>query len=266
MNWMNWISEIAQVPGLLKEVYGDLAKPGVKQVGKSLGTIIGLGNTILWPVALTNEKARIALENNLEKYRKRLESTPIEDVTEVTPEIGVPIGEKITYVTNEELSDMYVELLAKASIKSSVSLAHPGFVNVINNLSPDEAILLKAIRNESAFPFIEVRVHEKGKTAWNTLNRAYSPLSNIPGITFPKQIDAYLSNFEGLGLVRMGSTMLADQSLYEQLEIESREQFKSLWEDPELKQAGMRISFNRGTITRTLFGSFFISACFSKQT
>ena len=38
------------VPEILKEVYGDLAKPGAQQAGKALGTIVGLGNTILWPV------------------------------------------------------------------------------------------------------------------------------------------------------------------------------------------------------------------------
>ena len=54
---MELIKEITQIPGLLKEVYGDLAKPGVEQVGKALGTVIGLGNTILWPIALANEKA-----------------------------------------------------------------------------------------------------------------------------------------------------------------------------------------------------------------
>jgi hypothetical protein len=84
---MDLIKEIAQAPGLLKSVYGDLAKPGVEQAGKALSTIIGLGNTILWPVALANEKAKIALENNLEKYRKRLESTPKEHITEIAPEI-----------------------------------------------------------------------------------------------------------------------------------------------------------------------------------
>jgi hypothetical protein len=32
---------------LLKEIYTDLAKPGVSQVGLAIGTILGLGNTAL---------------------------------------------------------------------------------------------------------------------------------------------------------------------------------------------------------------------------
>jgi len=52
------INEVIQTPGLLKEIYGDLAKPGVSQVGKALSTVVGLGNTILWPVALLNERQK----------------------------------------------------------------------------------------------------------------------------------------------------------------------------------------------------------------
>jgi hypothetical protein len=259
---MELIKEIAQIPGVLKEVYGDLAKPGVEQVGKALGTVIGLGNTILWPVALTNEKARIALENNLEKYRKRIENTAKEEITEVAPEIGVPIGEKIAYVTNEELSDMYVELLAKASTASSASLAHPSFVNVINNLSPDEAVLLKTLRNTPVLPFIETRLHQNGKREWNTLDPLYSPLSKVAGISFPNNVVAYVSNFEGLGIlhVRTDSYMVGE-GIYEPLELESKARFKGFDEIPEQK---MQIKFQKGRIEVTPFGRLFLQACFAR--
>lgn len=260
---MSLIKEIVQVPGLLKDIYGDLAKPGVEQAGKALGTVIGLGNTILWPVALANEKARIALESNLEKYRKRLENTPKEDITEVAPEIGVPIGEKITYVTNDELSDMYVELLAKASTKSSSSLAHPSFVNVINNLSPDEAVLLKTLRTTQSLPFIEIRLHKDGKPEWNTLDPLYSPLSKVTGISFPNNVVAYVSNFEGLGLLQVRTDIfMAGEGIYEPLEIESRAKFKGL---EDILEPKMQIKFQKGKIEVTPFGRLFLQACFAKQ-
>jgi hypothetical protein len=256
------IKEIAQTPGLLKEVYGDLAKPGVEQVGKALGTVIGLGNTILWPVALANAKARISLESNLEKYRKQLEGTPNEEITEVTPEIGVPIGEKITYVTNEELSDMYIELLAKASTASSASLAHPSFVNVINNLSPDEAVLLKTLRTTQALPFVETRLHQIVKQEWKTLDPHYSPLSKVTGILFPNNIAAYVSNFEGLGILQVRIDIcMAGEGLYEPLELESKARFKDLEDIPEPK---MVIKFQKGKIELTPFGRLFLQACFAK--
>ena len=113
------LNSVARSPKILLEVYRDLAKPGVQQVGKSLSTVLGLGNTILWPIHLMNEKSRMVLEANLEKYRVKLEHAPEEDICPVAPEIGVPIAEKLSYVTNEVISDMYLELLARASMSHS---------------------------------------------------------------------------------------------------------------------------------------------------
>lgn len=107
------LKEASQTPGLLKQLYGDLARPGVAQVGKALSTVLGLGNTILWPLSLLNEKAKIALEHNLEKYRKQLEGVPEEKIIPVSPEVGVPVSEKLSYISDNELSDLYTNLLAK---------------------------------------------------------------------------------------------------------------------------------------------------------
>jgi hypothetical protein len=160
---MEILKETVQSPVILKEVYGDLAKPGAQQAGKALSTVIGLGNTLLWPIALLNEKAKIALESNLNKYREKLKDTPDEQICEVAPEVGVPIVDKLAYVTNETLSDMYTELLAKASQNHTINMAHPGFVNIINNLSPDEAVLIKSVRHMNGIPFIDVRLKLKTK-------------------------------------------------------------------------------------------------------
>ena len=91
------VSKIVGVPELLKEVYGDLAKPGVSQVGKALSAVLGLGNTVLYPLHLINEKTRITLESNLQKYREKLKNIPDEKIIPVPPEIGVPIAETVSY-------------------------------------------------------------------------------------------------------------------------------------------------------------------------
>jgi Abortive infection alpha len=131
-SWLQVANEALKIPSLLVEIYGDLARPGVRQVGKALETVIGLGNTALWPIAWANERSRIALERNLEKYREALESVPEEKIVPVAPEIGVPVAEKLQYVREDRLSDLYVRLLASASNVDRLSFAHPSFVNVIN--------------------------------------------------------------------------------------------------------------------------------------
>ena len=145
--------------GLLKELYGDLAKLGVTQVGKALSSVIGLRNTVLWPIHMLNEKARLKLEANLDRYRELLKHIPEEDVVPVAPEVGVPIADKLGYVTDEALRTMYITLLAAASHVKTLRQAHPSFVHIIESMSPDEAALLKYLmQNNGVEPCLLVRL------------------------------------------------------------------------------------------------------------
>jgi hypothetical protein len=90
--WLEVLREAAKLPALLADIYGDLLRPGVRQAGKALETVVGLGNTVMWPIALANERARIALERNLEKYREQLEDVSEEKIVPVPPEVDVPIA------------------------------------------------------------------------------------------------------------------------------------------------------------------------------
>ena len=256
---MDLLSLAGQLPELMREVYGDLAKPGVRQVGKALGTVLGLGNTILWPFVWANERSKIALKHNLERYRKKMEGTPEEEVREVAPELGVPIAEKMSYVTNEELSEMYTELLAKASQAQNANVAHPSFVNIINNISPDEAILLKSIRHISVIPFVEVRLKKKQSEEFNTLQPLMLELNCLPQLRFGNHVDAYFSNLEGLGILEARQDkMLAQKEPYEKLEKHAKSQYA-----PLEKAENRKLAFKRGQFVITSFGQLFLQACFA---
>lgn len=259
---MDVLKEIAQSPAIIKEIYGDLAKPGVQQAGKALSTIIGLGNTILWPLAMLNERAKITLETNLEKFRKKLESVPEEDICEVAPELGVPIAEKLSYVSNEELSDMYIELLAKASQRQNANMAHPSFVNVISNISPDEAVFLRSIRKMPGIPFIEVRLGHKNKDEWNTLEAMKAGVSCLAELQYPKNLHAYISNLEGLGILQARQDIyMAGENIYEPLENHA----KLVYSEVEKNKPDRKIEFARGKIEITPFARLLISACFTNN-
>src|SRR6267143_429631 len=253
------LKEVAQVPGLLKEIYGDLAKPGVTQAGKALGTVLGLGNTILWPLMLLNERAKITLEKNLEQYREELNKVPPAQISEVPPELGVPIAEKLGYVTDEQLSDLYINLLAKASTTDFSHTAHPSFVNVINNLSPDEALLLQHVTND--LPFVEARLKKKSANEWRTLAALITGLERTAKLSFPENCVAYFSNFEGLGLINIRHDLyIADPPQYEKLEKYYRPILECVPHDKEMWE----FMFERGKIEVTPYGELIISACLRK--
>jgi hypothetical protein len=245
---------------LLKEIYGDAFKPGVEQVGKALGGVLGLGNTVLYPVHLANARAKVALEANLDRYRARLEKEPIDKVTEVPPEVGVPVAEKLAYVSDEALANLYIELLAKASLRDTAGLAHPSFVNLINSLSPDEAGFLSTWVNSLG----EISVQPMASSPANPLARFIGDIALEgrlgEGLIYPKNIGVYICNLEGLGVLSSSTDrQLTKPGAYDALEGLVRKTCAHRLDQGEV------MTFKRGLVQVTPYGDMFMAACGVKQ-
>ena len=256
--WLPALAKAVADPALLKEIYGDLAKPGVSQVGKALGGILGLGNTVLWPIHLLNERSRVALEANLESYRKKLESVPEANIVTPPAEVGVPIAEKLAYVTDVDLRELYTSLLAKASNSQTQSLAHPSFVNVLNNLSPDEANLLKFFDRHNQVAFCSGRFIDPQKNYWIQVIDLHFSLDSDTPLVFPANKVAYISNLEGLGLVRvLRDVFIVPETIYEPMEAQLKAAFQNVPSPPNLPE----FQTQRGKLEVTQFGTLFLQAC-----
>lgn len=257
------ISEILSTSNnVLLEVYGDLLKPGVTQVGQAIGTLIGYGNTLLMPIALKNEKSRITIQNNLDKYRQKLETIPEENIQSVIPEIGVPILEKLMYVSDETLVELYTELLAKASDIEQCNSTHPSFANIINNLSPKEVKILELI-NTKSLALVSVRVLTKNGS---------HPVEQVSELVLESDIydenaTAHISNLVGLGLV---DTAFDTQFSNTQRYVELEDKIKQIYANAPLDSTESEIifhlkngdiSFSRGTVKTSSFGGLFLKAC-----
>lgn len=248
---------------LIKEVYGDLAKPGVQNVGAALSAVLGLGVTLMWPIMWANARSKIALENNLEAYRDRLKEVPSEQITIAPPEVAMPILDKLGYVTNEELKKLYIELLAKASIKDLNNQAHPSFVNIINNLSPDEAKLIQLIIPEDRIPFIKIRLNLANDKGGIDID---NPVVIIPDLSldFPENLGAYISNLVGVGLLQVKEgTYLTDEKQY----ISHMKYFESKKPDYEViyravEKANKAYDTEKGLIQVTKLGHMFFKAVY----
>ena len=241
----------------LRALFGTLDTPGVAQVGKALAQVLGRGQTLLWPMALAGAESGQALRANFEAYRERLAGLDLGAVAAVPPELGVPIAEKLAYVTAPGLCELYLNLLAKASATETAFLAHPGFATMVACLSPDEAGLLPCFERE--IPYLEARLTSRVTGSWRTLNPILTGLEDGEDLVFPENIVAYLSNLEGLGLISIRPDLYiasADRR-YRELEIEYRPIFTGIGHDPVTEQ----ITFVKGKIVPTPFGRLFIRAC-----
>lgn len=256
------LRELGKAPGLLKEVYGDLAKPGVTEVGKAIGNILGLGNTALWPIALANGAADIALKANLERLRVRLSSVPSTDISQVPPEVGVPLTEKMAIIRDGSIAALYVELLAKASINFQSHFVHPAFVNLVENLSPDEAYILPYF--EKRLPKVDVRLVADSGTVFKYVfkNRIELPLPR--SLDFPINFDGYINNLQRLGIIEISDNLQIKEEIdpYQLL----INMYGPLSESIAKSDGFGKPVITKGMISPTEFGKLFIRACIPPQT
>ena len=259
-SWPEVVAQFAKSVGLLSEIYGDVAKPGVQQVGKALATVLGLGNTCLWPLAILNGKAEIALTRNLETFREKLATVPMEKIVPVAPEVGVPIAEKLGYVRDENLANLYLNLLLKASCSNTVHQAHPAFVNVISDLAPDEATLLEYVFEEDCVIYLHAKWQHPVKPTYTVAGDLLLSPSLLDQLTFPQNAPAYLHHLAGLGLLKAYPDRQAAAGNYSDVTDHWRDQLEKSRTPDEFGT----LNFQQGIVLSTDFGRQFIEACHSK--
>lgn len=185
----------ADISESTNETLKTLCFPAAEQAGKALGNIIGLFNTLTLPVKLFNEYS----EKNYKKYSEKIKDIPNEKIKEVEPEIGIPLMEKLSYTSNNDLAEAYINLLAKASNKDDVELVHPGFINKINSMSPDEIKILEYLKNKKDIEYIIYKVKNNEATNF-ILSHKLTGLENILQLT-SERIQLHIENLISLNIL-----------------------------------------------------------------
>lgn len=247
--------------GLITQIYKDLARPGVSQVGKALGTVLGLGNTILIPLRLLNEYSRKFEEKNFEEIADRFSKIPEEEIVEISPEIGVPILDALSHTEDSRLREMFIELLGKAATQSKVDQAHPSFVSVIEALTPDEALLLTSWRDKNSHPFITLKLLNPENKA---MSKQFADLICLPpkGILHTENLGFYISNLVGLGLIEIKRELeLADSSHYDAIINFAKNKY-NLGEKVDVgEEKEWNVDYKKSTFGFLPYGHKFIEAC-----
>ncbi|MFF2016212.1 DUF4393 domain-containing protein [Paenibacillus sp. NPDC058177] len=185
---------------IMKMVYPDLAQPGVQKVGQALGTVLDLGNTILLPLKLANANANVFFQHHMDNYRKKMEAIPEENVGVVQPTIGLKILDELFTVTNEDIAELFLNLLVNASTVERAKYAHPGFIDVIKNLSSDEAkIFNEFYMNNQYVLFTELVVINFGSSIYYDV--ISSNIVDHVELDFPENSNFYLNNLSRCGLI-----------------------------------------------------------------
>lgn len=198
------------VTGVAKAVpvYQDVVQPAAQEIGKGLQTVAKTVHVILAPVSALVWGYDQIKEFVSTKVAERLKNVPPENLISPKPNVAGPALEALRYTGHESsLSDLYANLLAASMDASTADGAHPAFVEIIKQLTPDEAKLVALFVKDMPLPLVNLRWEFKpnpeGKTGGKEVLVHYSHLGNLAGCQYPHLTPTYIDNLCRLGLAEV---------------------------------------------------------------
>ena len=150
---------IENLSELANKVYDDGLKKTVQETGEIVALIPRAIKAALEPVErliLYREHSIAATEKMLEE--KLINEDP-EEIVSPEPYVAVPaINAVACCYDSDELRNLYANLIARSMLKNEKHSVHPAFVEIIKQLSPTDASILRTLYEESllAVPLVTV--------------------------------------------------------------------------------------------------------------
>jgi hypothetical protein len=205
-------------------VYEDALQPAAKEIGTALQTVAKTIHIVLAPVSALVWGYDQIKEFVSTKVAEKLAGVPPERMATPPPNVAGPALEALRFTGHEEsLRDMYANLLAASMDTKTAFEAHPSFVEIIKQISPDEARILRLFAQPRAFPLLDVRwefsEQNDERSGGQDVLRHFSTIGQEAGCTFPDLTPRYLDNLCRLGLAEIPTFFTyTAKGVYEPLE------------------------------------------------
>ncbi len=228
---------------VVKKAYVDGVSVPLKEFSKFATDIIKTVRLAFFPLQLT-----AACQDKLEK---RLKSSieQVEEENRIAPpqSILVPLVSHLSYIEDGNfLAELYQNLLARAIDRTRNSEAHPGFIVIISQLSPDESLLLYELnfKNFSFTRLLDFNDHTRKFSNPRLVENEFP----VEKLIFSNNFDMYIEHLEKLDLI----CVIDKQSI-------------PIWKDnmPRNIQIGSGETYTMGF---TQFGKLFARACLPDKT
>jgi hypothetical protein len=180
-----------------KELYVDLLRPAARETGKNLLVVAKLVTVALAPLH--------GMVWGIERIRDWLSAALLKRLAGKDPEqiqapasyiAGQALVQLLFCADQEQLREMYANLLASAMNRQSAADVHPAFVHVIQQLTPDEALVLQKISTEVGQFALHQIESESDALSQRTesISVQFRKFCESAGVGAPALSDAYLDN------------------------------------------------------------------------
>ncbi|MDQ2706937.1 MAG: DUF4393 domain-containing protein [Actinomycetota bacterium] len=144
------------------------------------------------------------------------------------------------------LADRMNALLDASADLTYPDSGHPAYVQLLSELSPDEARILRLFAQRGAQPSVDVRTRRPFGVGSVLIAPGITMIGRYAGCRHTERVPAYLNNLFRLGMVWFSHETLPDQSLYDVLEAQEEV-------EEAMAKAGRGVTIRR-SIELTAFG------------
>lgn len=217
-------------------VYQDTLQPAAKELGTALQTVAKTIRVALAPLSALvwgYDKISDYLETAL---TDKLKGVPSERLVTPNPSVAVPALEAMRYTAHEpSLRELFANLLATAMDKETSEKAHPAFIDLIRQMTPDEAQIFKFIATKQSFPITKIYFWPGHMT--DTSYFPYKKLGEAVSAPDFDLIPSGVDNLSRLGLIVINveeDTIELDAYSEDRIEPTSKPRFSESIDSPEL--------------------------------
>lgn len=138
-------------------LYEDAFQPTVQEVGKFAARVPRAINVAFSGLDKWILNKEYAIDETKKLLEKKLENVNPDNIVEPEPYVAVPAIQAISYsMNNGELRNLYANLLANAMNSDIKNMVHPSFVEIIKQMSPNDATIFKIVSESNLTPLIDL--------------------------------------------------------------------------------------------------------------
>lgn len=254
-----------------EQIYDDGLKAPISETGKLLERIPRAINAALSDIDIWIAKKEYNVESTKKTLAIKLEAIDPNKIVSPEPYVAVPAIQAISYCMNsEELHTLYANLLSKAMVSDTKEKVHPSFIEIIKQMSPNDAVVLKEFsKSETPVPTATLTIVMKANGlrimgAPFEVKESLKLISNIKSdLLSEDQIIISIDNIKRLGLITLETTQLSGETTYDY--VKQSEHYSQTYdyftELNESEQTAESIRINKKCLALTPLGQLFIDIC-----
>lgn len=248
------------------EGYKDTLQPTLKSVGNIVALPFQAIDAALSKPKLWVEETKYNFERTKQLLAEKMKTVPVENIVPPNNYVAIPALQYISYcMDNDELRDMYANLLSNSMNNVVKNDVHPGFVEIIKQLCPDEAKLLKYFSKHPVVPTITLIFANAAGSGYDIIKN-FTDIGEKAGCEQYIDLNSYFDNLIRLGLLRHAEMMtsLTDKTEYNYLKqhpyiVKTAEKI-NLRKDEYINK-----KFRESYIELTDYGKTFCKICLSES-